>query len=186
MPFFMLPVAAWLAIDDRHRRARTIAFGLISLVGVFVQVVGGALYWDHWIRVSKQASFAWLGEPDRSGAAIPERGRGHCDSCIEDMHGPYWLPALQPIEGHAWLLWHTVRETPWEQAEPGAPWRRYTTLELPLRKAYERARIDWWPTLWMHDEPRFRPAGIVLFIAMTGMTALGAVGWRRALRKTAS
>jgi hypothetical protein len=89
----------------------------------------------------------WLGTPNRKGAAIAEAGRGHCDSCFEDMYGHQWLPPFAPIPGQLWLARHKLAGDSRDEAAPDAPWRRYTSLELKrpeLRQTYDDTRLDWW------------------------------------------
>src|SRR4029453_16214146 len=103
VPALMLPLAL---VVERGRRLVAAALVAALALGVFVQILGSAYYWDHWIRISKEASAAWLGKPNRSGSFPPDRG-GVCDACFEDQYAQQWLPPFQPIAGHLWLLRHT-------------------------------------------------------------------------------
>ena len=129
-PVVLIPIAWCLeAATTRWRRA---AVGAVVVAGIAVQVLGNALYWDHFIRVAIDAKNQWLGQPDRSGAYIAARGRGHCDSCFEDTYEILWTPPFQPIRGHAWLLRALARGDDAASAQRDAPWRTYTTLPLQL------------------------------------------------------
>ena len=86
------------------RGAKRVRRAASSRAGIGVQLLGSALYWDHFIRIAIDVKNQWLGNPNRSGAYIPERGRGHCDSCFEDTYEILWTPAFQPIAGHWWLV----------------------------------------------------------------------------------
>jgi hypothetical protein len=148
VPPLMLPVA--LLVDaaialGRGWRRRLAAAGLAALLlaGVAVQALGAALIWDRFIRISHEATGAWLGRPDRAGAAVPVRD-GLCGACLEDMYPLQWLPPFQPIAGHAWLVPHVLRGDDWRTAERDAPWHRYTTLTLDISSSYANARLDWW------------------------------------------
>jgi len=166
----LLPVVLW--VDGAARRRRLAVFATAALVGVGVSGVGNAFYWDHFIRLARRVQAAWLGEPDRSGAVIDERGRGHRDSCLEDTYGLLWLPQFQPIVGHAWLLRHAVAGHDWARAQHDAPWSRHTSLQFELDSTYRRARLDWWPATW---EPRDRPVGWGTLAGFAGCIVLGGV-----------
>jgi hypothetical protein len=172
LPMLMPSVAYCLAVSDGARLARLrsrVLCTAIIFVGLTVQVLGASFYWDHYIRIGKRVGFAWLGEPDRSGAAIPERGRGHCDACFEDMHGLVWLPPLQPILGHSWLFLAHASDASWAQAADNAPWARYTTLRPDVSKYYHRARFDWWVLHMRLLRPGVSGPGWFVF----GITSLG-------------
>jgi hypothetical protein len=163
-PVAMIPIAWWLdAAATRLRRAITIA---VVALGIAVQLLGNALYWDHFIRIAIDGKNQWLGQPDRSGAYVAARGRGHCDSCFEDTYELLWLPAFQPIRGHWWLVESIARGDSAEQAQRDAPWRTYTALNFDLSASYPRARIDWWGLLWLRDAPGTWPLGAALAIAL--------------------
>lgn len=177
VPPALLPVV--FAYDDLRLRARALARALaatVGLAGVFVQVVGGIFYWDHFIRLAREAQSQWLGNARRSGAAFPDTGND-CGPCIEDLYGLNWLPAFQPIEGHFWLLRHRALGHKWERAELDAPWHRYTSLKLDLSHPYDRARIDWWLLEWKGKQ---RKVGVALFLVfLTGMAGATVVCLRR-------
>ncbi|MBP6628228.1 MAG: phospholipid carrier-dependent glycosyltransferase [Kofleriaceae bacterium] len=158
--------------------ARTaIAGALVS--GIAVQTLGNAFYWDHFIRITMDAKTQWLGKPNRAGSYIPERGRGHCDSCYEDMYGLLWNPPFQPIRGHWWLLTSLARGDDARAAVARAPWRRYSTLPLELRGSYDRARLDWWGLLWIKDGKGTTTTGLSLLGIMLAMLGAGGWAWRR-------
>jgi len=177
---FAVLLDAWLA--EPLRRARRAALALVIALGVAVQVLGNAFYWDHFIRISMDARIAWLGAPNRQGAIIPVRADGHCDSCFEDVHQLEWLPPFQPILGHLWLLRATIRGDDAIEAEADAPWKRHTSLALPIGASYARVRIDWWGLLWIRDFPAYRVHGLALLLLLLGATGLGTRSWLRAHR----
>lgn len=169
-------------IDAWRTRFRRALLGVTIALGVAVQVLGIAFHWDHFIRISMDARSAWLGEPDRTGAIIPVRPDGRCDSCFEDVHQVEWLPPFQPILGHFWLLRSEIAGRDWKQAEADAPWHRHTSLELPIVAAYDRVRLDWWAMLWIRDFRSYRAAGTYLLLLFALGTAAGARLWWRASR----
>jgi hypothetical protein len=179
---FLVPIAllpAVFLLDDLLLSPRAWilpAWAGVLALGLWVQVVGGAFYWDHFIRIAQDAQTQWLGRPVRTGAYPPDRG-GACDPCFEDLHGLNWLPAFAPIDGHAWLLRHVLARHPWQTAEADAPWHRYTSLNLDIARSYGGARLDWWG---LDFTGKLRPAGIVLFILMAAGTAGSATVWLRA------
>jgi hypothetical protein len=167
---------AWFV--DSLTRVKKVALALVVAAGIGVNVLGCALYWDHWIRIAMDVKNQWLGRPNRSGAYIPERGRGHCDSCFEDTYEILWLPAFHPIKGHLWLVESLARgDTDPAVAQLDAPWRRYTSLPMHLESTYPRARIDWWGLIWITDAPHTRLAGIVLLLLFAAGTAFGIWRW---------
>jgi hypothetical protein len=174
---------AWLAAPARWTRRAVLA--VVLAAGLVVQLAGNAFYWDHFIRISMDARTAWLGQPNRSGAIIPVRADGRCDSCFEDIHQLEWLPPFQPIRGHLWLLGATLAGDDARQAEASAPWHAYTSLAVDLSKTYPRVRIDWWGLLWLEDFPGTWPGGLVLLLGFALGAGAGAIAWQRAHRRAA-
>jgi len=178
---FVVPVllvgAAWF-IDSLTRWKRWVV-GVVFVAGVLVQLLGSSLYWDHFIRVAIDVKNQWLGNPNRSGSYIPERGRGHCDSCFEDTYEIMWTPAFHQMKGNWWLLKSLARGDDANEAQRDAPWRRYTSLQVNLANTYPRARIDWWGLLWIKDAPHTRLAGVILLLLFTGGSAFGIWRWIR-------
>ena len=74
---FAVLLDAWRA--EPARRLRKVVLGAVIALGVTVQLLGNAFYWDHYIRISMDARDAWLGGPNRRGAIIPVRANGRCD-----------------------------------------------------------------------------------------------------------
>jgi len=171
---------AWF-VDELASRVKRAIVIVFVVAGVGVNVLGSALYWDHFIRISIEVKNQWLGQPNRSGAYIPERGRGHCDSCFEDTYEILWTPAFQPIKGHWWLVKSIARgDAPdGKAAQLDAPWRRYTSLSVNLASTYPRARIDWWGLLWMKDATRTWLVGLVLLVIFVVGTGFGIARWIR-------
>ena len=159
VPVLLLPgVLALQLLRDQGSQLRAhlaMAAAWATLAaGLFVQVMGGMFYWDHFIRTSQAAQHHWLGTPNRSGAISATRHDGRCDPCFEDFLTFNHLPAFQPIEGHLWLARHKLGGDPWHVAELDAPWRRYTTLTLPLSRQYNGTRFDWWALDYKGKRPR--------------------------------
>ena len=146
-------------------------------------MLGTSLYWDHFIRVAIDVKNQWLGNPNRSGSYIAEKGRGHCDSCFEDTYEILWTPAFQPIRGHAWLLRSLARGDSPAEAQLDAPWRGYTTLPVKLDATYPRARIDWWGLLWITDAPQTFYAGLVTLLVLLAGLGYGVASWVRLHRR---
>ncbi|HEY6035972.1 MAG TPA: hypothetical protein VIV58_16970, partial [Kofleriaceae bacterium] len=160
------------------RAKRAVAAAVIA-AGICVQLLGVALYWDHFIRLAIDAKDQWLGQPNRSGSYIPPRGRPHCDSCFEDTYELLWTPAFQPIRGNWWLVKSLARGDDAAEAQKTAPWRTYTSLDVRLDENYGRLRLDWWVMLWWRDAPQTETLGIALLILMLGGTGFGAARWLR-------
>lgn len=169
---------AWF-VDHLSRWKRALVAAVVA-AGIAVQLLGSALYWDHFIRIAIDTKNQWLGRPNRSGAYIPEKGRGHCDSCFEDTYEILWTPAFHPIKGHWWLVKSIARgDDNGTEAQVDAPWRRYTSLQVNLNATYPRARIDWWGLLWLRDARHTWVAGLVLLALFTAITAFGVWMWIR-------
>jgi hypothetical protein len=167
-------LAPWLD-RDAGRLRRWLVRGVIA-TSFAIQLLGASVFWDHWIRLSREARIEWLGNPNRAGAAIAERGRGHCDSCFEDMFGHQWLPPFSPIAGHLWLVPHMIAHDSWAEARDDAPWRRYTSLALDRPRAvYEHLRFDWWAL----DIGSSVPFSLGFLVASGSMIGLGAFALRR-------
>jgi hypothetical protein len=149
IPVMLLPLA--LILDDCLSPRRGLLWRLlvggsvagVVLLGGFVQYLGNAFYWDHFIRIQAEASHAWLGRPDSKGSGLLDPSTG-CGACFEEMHPMQWLPPFQPIMGHYWMLWHALNEDDWAKAEADAPWHRYTSNQLNIASTWHRVRLDWW------------------------------------------
>jgi hypothetical protein len=180
VPTAMLPLAP--ALDHwwagPRRRWVTAVLALVATLGMAVQLLGSMFFWDHHIRITRAVQTAWLGNPNRAGAALLNLGGpGVCAACFEDMYGWDWLPPFQPVEGHLWLARHLAAKHNWRQAAADAPWRRYTRLPVVFAGEYGRARFDWWALLWMVDDTRMRPRGRQLLALFGGMLLLGSASW---------
>jgi hypothetical protein len=176
IPVLMLPAA--VLIDELvragrgwRRRAQVALTVAVVGVGVFVQLMGNAFFWDHYIRIQREATHRWLGVPNTAGTPFPDFG-GVCGACFEDMHGMQWLPPFQPIEGHYWLLKHVPARHDWVTAEADAPWHRYTRLRLNVAATYAAARLDWWYLEFA--TPVNRVPGMIL-LTLLGFGTLAAV-----------
>jgi hypothetical protein len=183
VPVLLLP--GLIVFDEKLQAARGWArYGLRALlaslmaVGLCVQVLGSAFYWDLWIRVGFTASEKWLGKPNLSGSPLMSLGVG-CGSCIEQMYALNWLPPFQPIVGHWWLMKHVPWQHDWIKAEADAPWHTYTKLRLDIKDAYPVGRTDWWMLDYVHGHTA---AGVTLLVLMTVMAILSLVLLGRLLR----
>jgi hypothetical protein len=183
-PVVLVPIAWFL--DAAHSRLRKAVAITVVALGICVQLLGNALYWDHFIRIAIGVKNQWLGQPDRSGAYIAARGRGHCDSCFEDTYELLWTPAFQPIRGHWWLVRSIARGDSAEDAQRDAPWRTYTRLPVRLSDTYARSRIDWWGLIWLEDAPRTRPLGLAVLLGLAAALAWALWRWRRCWRDAAT
>ena len=176
VPVLLIGAAWWLDTLTRWKRALAAA---VIAAGVIVQLLGSSLYWDHFIRIAIEAKNQWLGNPNRSGSYIPDRGRGHCDSCFEDTYEITWTPPFQQMKGNWWLIKSLARGDNANEAQRDAPWRRYTSLQLNLSTTYPRARIDWWGLLWIKDGPHTWLAGLILLGLFSAGSAFGIWRWIR-------
>ena len=151
-------------------------------LGLGVQVLGNSFIWDHHIRITRQAGDLWLGRPNRTGAAVPER-EGMCGACFEDMHRQQWLPPFHPIHGHLWLLSHVARGHDWATALKDSPWSRYTTIPFDVAGTYGAVRLDWW---FFELRAVSLPLAIVLLLLLTAGAALGLAAFAKAVGRRAA
>jgi hypothetical protein len=183
VPLLLLPGAFLLDEAIKRRRVLVGAVAItIFLLGVGVQIIGGCLYWDHYIRLEHDARAQWLGAPNRTGNVSRPGTAAPCDPCFEDFYALNWLPPFSPLVGQYWMAKHIWRGDSWEVAEADAPWHRYTTLKLTnIRGQYTRARLDWWYLEF--DQPNYRRARVVHVIGYAGGLLLGALLCWRATRR---
>lgn len=176
-PVLMLPAAVlldrWL---QRSVRLVVAPVALAAMLGLGVQLLGNALYWDHYIRVAKQARIGWLGSPNRSGALLPVVN-GECDPCFEDIHPMTWLAPFNPLDGHWWLLQHVLRGDDAATAERDAAWHRYTWVKFRIDESYARARVDWW---FLNFLPKRWGKGAGSLAGLLALCIGGVWLWRRA------
>jgi hypothetical protein len=174
VPVLLLPVIEFL--PGLRWPGRSLAAGVLVL-GICVQILGNAFYWDHYLRIALDLRGKWLGQPDRSGSLTSDKG-GFCEGCFEDVYPTVWLPPFQPVLGHLWLLRHVPFEDPWQIASQDAPWRRHTRLNLDGRAAYQRVRMDH----WLYDTREHRAAGWLALILLVGAGTGAAVVFIRRTR----
>lgn len=141
VPMLLLPMAELFEARPTGRRLKVAATGVL-LAGITVQILGNAFVWDHFFNISRRVQHAWLGTPDTTGTALAPYD---CYSCFEEAFPVQWLPSMQPIAGHWWLLRHKAAGDDWRTAQADGPWRRYTSLTVDIQEAYDDASIDWWP-----------------------------------------
>ncbi len=174
LPVLMIPAAELLGEPASFGRGLRVALGAALAAGIAVQALGCAVRWDAFIDVAREAQRAWLGRPDPRGNVLAPY---ECFSCFEEVYAVQWLPPMQPIAGHWWLLRHYAADDDWRTAAADAPWTRYTSLPLDISDSYGQAGVDW----WLAAVPRGRrlPATIVIFSLLALATPRRA--WRRAL-----
>jgi hypothetical protein len=144
LPVLLLPAAELFgrpASDAPRRRGLRIGVWAALLGGAAIQCLGAAFGWDDFILISHRAQVQWLGLPDTRGTVLAP---DECVSCFENLYPIQWLPPMQPIAGHWWLLRNKLAGSDWRAAEADAPWRRYTSLGFDIEASYDHAQIDWW------------------------------------------
>jgi len=167
IPVLLLPAISLLASMRWPRRF--LALALLAL-GIFVQVLGNAFYWDHYLRIALDVRSHWLGQPNRSASLTADKG-GYCEGCFEDVYPTVWLAPLQPILGHLWLLRHVPFHHDWDRASKDAPWRRHTRLVMDSQASYDRVRVDH----WLYDMPSHRRSGWLILFGLVGTGAAAGV-----------
>jgi hypothetical protein len=167
IPVLLLPAVSFLSHMRWPRRSLA---ALVLALGLFVQVLGNAFYWDHYLRIALDVRTKWLGLPNRTASLTADKG-GFCEGCFEDVYPTVWLGPFQPILGHLWLLRHVPFHDSWQKASQDAPWRRHTRLPLDIKSTYERARVDH----WLYDLPTHRKLGWFVLLALVGTGAAASV-----------
>jgi hypothetical protein len=163
VPVLLLPVIGFLPAV--RWPGRSLAAGIFVL-GLCVQLLGNAFYWDHYLRIALDVRGKWLGQPNRSASLTTDKG-GFCEGCFEDVYPTVWLAPFQPMLGHLWLLRHVPFKDTWPKASQDAPWRRHTWLNLDARATYERVRMDH----WLYDTREHRFAGWLVLLLLVGTGA---------------
>jgi len=174
LPALCLPLAALIEAASARRRLAWL-IGAAFAAGLAVQVIGSSLYWGHWFRIASAASVNWLGQP----RCAPAPGAaGPCYPDDKPLYAVHWLPSLQPIAGHIWLLRHAPFGDTFEEAEKDAPWQVDGKIHIPSAAEWYRGTvIDWWALGWT----AYLRAGAVVGAVMAGLLVWGAaLWWRRA------
>lgn len=167
VPALLLPSVSFLS---HMRWPRRFLAATVLAIGIFVQVVGNAFYWDHYLRIALDVRTRWLGLPNRSASLTVDKG-GFCEGCFEDVYPTVWLGPFQPILGHLWLLRHVPFGDDWQKASQDAPWRRHTRLAWDGRSTYDRARVD----LWLYEIREHRKGGWFALCVFLGVGAAASV-----------
>jgi hypothetical protein len=175
LPALLLPAAELFDRARRPPRATRACVYALLVAGVAVQGLGVAFGWEDFINIAREAQRAWLGPADTRGTAMAPYP---CFSCFEEVYGVEWLPPMQPIAGHWWLLRHKLAGNDWKAAARDAPWSRYTSLSLDIERSYQSAAIDWWPLA----ASRGRPAPVAVVSMLFLLLAMPLRPWLRALR----
>jgi hypothetical protein len=165
VPVLLLPAIGFLSAARWPGRGLA---ATILVVGLCVQLLGNAFYWDHFIRIGLDVRTRWLGFPNRTASLTADKG-GFCEGCFEDTYPTVWLGPFQPILGHLWLMRHVPFGHDWKRASEDAPWRRHTRLIVDAKLTYDRARVD----LWLYDTDKYRIEGWILLLLLLG-TGTGA------------
>jgi hypothetical protein len=174
IPVLLLPAIAFLSC--LRWPGRSLVAGVLVL-GLCVQILGNAFYWDHYLRIALDVRTKWLGQPNRSASLTTDKG-GFCEGCFEDVYPTVWLGPFQPILGHFWLLRHVPFQHSWQRASQDAPWRRHTRLNIDGKGTYERARVDHW-LCDMNDHPIL---GVVVMILLIGAGGAASIVFVRRTR----
>ncbi len=174
IPVLLLPSITFLS--SMRWPGRTLAAAVLAM-GIGVQLLGNAFYWDHYLRIVLDVRTKWLGQVNRTGAITLDKG-GYCEGCFEDVYPMVWLPPFQPILGHLWLIRHVPFHDDWKHAKTDAPWRRHTRLEVDAQEVWQRVRMDH----WLFDLQQHRAAGWIALLLLVGATGAAGVAFVRRTR----
>jgi hypothetical protein len=163
------------AARQQLRLLRSAVLAAALAAGIWVQTLGSIFYWDHWIQITIAATHEWLRYPHCPPPLPPERGCWPDGKILYAMH---WVPALQQLAGHVWLMRHVPFGDPFEVAELDAPWQWQRTVHVPGAKThYNNAGIDWWALDFRPYPNAARGIAAVMFLHVVA----GGVLWRRRL-----
>ena len=164
-PAFFLPIAHWIepALSRGRARLRALLVGALVGAGIFVQVLGCSLYWDHWIRIA-------IAVKDQTGAG---------SWYTEDLHHCHFIPQFSPLVGHAWLLGHLARGD--DDLLIDAPWRRVIAGKVNVATEWRAVRLDSWVAELIQTKSLW-PLGGGIVLSLGGVSAWSVVGIRRRLR----
>lgn len=164
--FLALP---WLpeALARGNRLLRRTALAAVLASGLFVQVLGAAFYWDHYIRILIEMK-------DQTGAPgwfQEQLGHGH------------YMPQFSPLRGHLWLLGHYLRKD--ADLDKDAPWKLLVPQRVDLRARFAVLRLDFWAADFVGSGPGPRqPFQLPLLLGVLLLGAgLGGAGVLRRLRE---
>jgi hypothetical protein len=163
-PIALLLAFPWLpeALRRGHVRLRKWAVGLLIAAGVYVQLLGASIYWDHYIRVL-------IAVKDQTGAG------GWFQEHLS--HGHY-IPAFSPLRGQHWLLRHLVHDDP--ELDEDAPWHSIVPYPSNMSEAWTRVRLDWWMLEYVQGtEKHAKVAASLLLLMLAATTATGVWALRR-------
>jgi hypothetical protein len=167
-PVLLLLALPWLAEALGRGRVwlRRTALGALLGAGVAVQLLGGAFYWDHYMRIL---------------VAIKNQTGMYRWSEDHVVHG-YFVPEFSPIRGHWWLFKHWWRKDP--DLNRDVPWKGLVKGKLHLKDDWKELRIDWWGVDWLKGKPKnvVRLGWWTFGILAGGLLASG-WGIRRRLRR---
>lgn len=173
VPLVMLLALPWLqealaAVPTLLARLRIAGVAALCGVGLAVQLLGSALYWDHHSRVLMLV---------RQQAEIPS-------AWSEDhLAFGYYVPQFSQLVGNAWLLRHVINRDP--DLRRDAPWRALLTAPIDLQSAWPAMRIDWWALDWLSGPQKRLPAGLVTLGLFLAGAAWGGIAVRRRMRAPA-
>jgi hypothetical protein len=151
------------------RRRRQAALGLLLGLGLFVQLLGSAFYWDLYIRIL-------IATKDKTGAA---------GWFTEQLGHAHYMPQFSPLRGHLWMLSHYLRNDP--DLGRDAPWKLLVPQPVDLRAEGRALRLDLWALDFRAGGPaKTRPWVLPLWLGLfAGGCALSAVAVGRRLRQPA-
>ncbi len=158
-PLLLLPAAPWLqgVVDRGIKRASVAGLATLSLASQAVQILGGAFYWDHFIRIAQNLR-----------APLQDERLGYVVTVF--------VPELSPIPGHLWMLKHKLLGG---DLFADMPWHRILNTPKVIASIFASVPVDLWFPTWFRT-PGTAPiwAGIMLALCATGI-AWSAWGIRR-------
>jgi hypothetical protein len=166
-PLGLLLAFPWLpeAVERGRPTLRRAAIGLLGGVGLFVQILGASLYWDHYIRIL-------IAMKDQTGAP---------GWFVDSLSHGHYLPPFSPLRGHFWMLRHLVRQDP--DLDRDAPWKVLVPQPADLSDGWRRMRLDWWLLEYTTGiDPSPKVAGAIAGIFVAGTVG----GWLTLRRRVAS
>ena len=153
----LLAVPLLVRLWQTQRRRFLLLVGLTGSLGLLVQGLGSALYWDHYCRVL---------------AAVQRQALQPTWSEDHHVFG-YFVPQFSPLLGHYWLLRHYLRHDP--DLLLDAPWSQLLSAKLDLHDEWSRVRIDLWLFDWLPGPAKQNRPGYALLALL--LISAGLSGW---------
>jgi hypothetical protein len=156
----LLPAGPWLDSVLSRGRVWLRKTGVVSLcaAGLYIQVVGCAFFWDHWVKMIINLRPPGMDEPWAYVSTV-------------------YVPSMSPIVGHTWLLKHHALGDRNLDADP--PFRVEMPTVKNVSRYWEHTPPDFWTMEWRKSEEGRHWSNVMLTLFITGALFWGVSLHRR-------